>query len=197
MELFKRHIKWLKTTYLEEHLKYWKKTAEIFKIYWALYGGRDALTHSPYLHVAIFISIIRYKSWSHLSKDNQYSWTQTTIDIIPSMLGFSMGGMAIMLAFSGERNLLKIISQDGKPDSLFAKIIASFFHFIFMQTIAILVALITQDYAFLILSFLGHTIFIYAILLGLATAGQILNISRVFNAYSSLKDGSDDEPPTH
>ncbi|TPJ33523.1 hypothetical protein FJ434_29065 [Mesorhizobium sp. B2-5-13] len=119
------------------------------------------------------------------------SWPQFSIDIIPSMLGFSMGGMAIMLAFSNAK-IFKTIAEDGKSTSYFMKIISNFFHFILAQTFSIMFALFSVAYSNDYLSFVGFWSLIYAMLVGLATAGQLLMTAQIFNAAASvMKDGDD------
>lgn len=142
---------------------------------------------SAYLYVAAIITACLYPLWG--SAAAQKDWPQIAIDVIPSMLGFSMGGMAIMLAFSN-RTIFSAISQKGRPDSFFMKVIANFFHFILMQTSAIVLSLLTKAYGTLPLSAAAFFVFVYAILVGLATAGQLLRTAQIFNAAGSI--ASDD-----
>lgn len=125
-------------------------------------------------------------------EDGNFQWLQVCIDIIPSMLGFSMGGMAIMLAFSGMSSF-PIITQGGINNSTFLKVVANFFHFIIVQSICLIITISIKAYPYKILSFIGFVLFIYAIMVGVATAGQIFNIARVYNKASGIKEKSQNE----
>jgi ABC-type siderophore export system fused ATPase/permease subunit len=102
-----------------------------------------------------------------------------------------MGGMAIMLAFSNAK-IFKTIAEDGKPTSYFMKIIGNFFHFIVAQTIGIILALSSIAYSNNYLSFFGFWSLVYAMLVGVATAGQLLMTAQIFNATASIMDEDDD-----
>lgn len=100
-------------------------------------------------------------------------------------MGFTLGGMAILLAFSNEK-FLRSIRAGGKPDSLFMKAVAAFFHFLFLQSIALVLALIVMAHPTDIISALGFFFLTYGMLAALAVAGMLLQISRVFNATGSF-----------
>lgn len=161
--------------------------SKVFGTYWKLYGGTRALLSSPYLYLSLAATAALNPLWLVASEGSR-TWPQQTIDVIPSMLGFSMGGMAIMLAFSNSK-IFKTVAENGEPNSYFMKIVSNFFHFILAQSFAIFLALFSLAYSNDFLSFFGYWSFIYAILVGVATAGQLLMTARVFNATASiLKD---------
>lgn len=162
-----------------------KPAVKTFRTYWALYGGHRALLGSPYLYFALLFSVITAPYWLSSDQDGSRAWAQTAIDTIPSMLGFSMGGMAIMLAFSNAE-IFKAITQNGSPNSFFVTVVANFFHFILVQTIAVLLALLCKAYPNDFTSFCGYFAFSYAILVGVATAGQLLGTAQIFNASASI-----------
>lgn len=119
-------------------------------------------------------------------------WAETALNIIPSLMGFTLGGMAILLAFSNE-NFLKAIQEDGKPRSLFMQGVSAFFHFILIQTLAITLALIAKSAANDVISAIGFFLLTYGLLSALSVAGLLLQISRVFNAAGSLPNSPDGE----
>lgn len=96
-----------------------------------------------------------------------------------------MGGMAIMLAFSNAA-IFSTITQRGKENSLFMKVIANFFHFILVQTIALVLALLGKAHGGPLIGFLGFWAMTYALLVALATAGQLLSTAEVFNKVGGL-----------
>ena len=74
----------------------YKGAFKIFRKYWSLYGGTKAILTSPYFHVSLLLAVI----CSPYPK-----WQESTLTIVPSILGFSLGGYAILLAFSNEKFL--------------------------------------------------------------------------------------------
>lgn len=106
---------------------------------------------------------------------------QLAIDVVPSVMAFSLGGMAIVLAFSDGR-FLKAIRQDGKDNSLFMKVIANFFHFLTVQTLAIATAMIVFAFPKLIApSGIAFFFLAYSLTTALASAAQLFNVSRIYN----------------
>lgn len=141
---------------------------------------------SPYLYIAGIITMLIGPL--RLADQNDIEpWVGLAIDIVPSMLGFSMGGMAILLAFS-DSSIFKFLAEEGKPESVFMQVVANFFHFILVQTLAVLVAIITSAHSGSFLSIIGCFLLVYAILIGVAIAGQLLNLAQVFNMAASLPD---------
>ncbi|MRN44932.1 MULTISPECIES: hypothetical protein [unclassified Brucella] len=123
--------------------------------------------------------------WLRTGEDGRV-WAQVAVETIPSLLGFSIGGMAITLAFSNSQ-IFNAVIQGGKKDSLFVKTIANFFHFILVQTIALLAAILCKSYSSNILSFFGFWVFCYGILAALVASGMLLQTARVFNVAGAIK----------
>lgn len=159
-------------------------TREFFALYWHLYGGWRALFRSPYLYLALALNIISYPLWQ-TAGDGTTPWTGLAVDIVPNLLAFSLGGMAIFLAFSNE-SFLKIIQSEGKTTSLYMKASATFFHFIFIQTITLLVSLVNISHESTLVSFTGCFLLMYSLSVAVATARLLLQMARVFNATSGL-----------
>lgn len=164
---------------------------KVFRLYWRLYGRLPALLKSPYVYLAIVLTYFCTPLWMIPSAGAQRAWPQIAVDIIPSMLGFSMGGMAIVLAFSSTQTF-KVLTEGGADDSAFLQMIGNFFHFILVQTIAIIMALLGNGYQNEVLSAFGFFMFAYAVLVAVATAGQLLNTAQVINLTAS-SDHHDNE----
>lgn len=111
---------------------------------------------------------------------NDPFWTGLAVGIIPNLLGFALGGMAIMLSFSSGR-FLEAIRQNGKEDSYFMKMIASFFHFSLILTASLILAILSKSISNQCISILGLFCLFYGILLVPATAASIWHTARVFN----------------
>lgn len=86
-----------------------------------------------------------------------------------------------MLAFSNA-TIFRAITQKGRADSLFIKVVANFFHFILVQTVSLLLAIGSKATGNLVISGVGFTAMLYAVLTGVAIAGQLLHTARIFNA---------------
>ncbi|MGO8153214.1 hypothetical protein [Rhizobium leguminosarum] len=170
-----------------------KPAVRIFRTYWRLYGGFSALFGSPYLYVGLALTGLLAPFWLEVDEKGGRLWAQTAIDTVPSMLGFSMGGMAIMLAFSNA-SIFGAITQKGSPTSYFVTVVANFYHFILVQTLAILSALACMAYPNDFTSAVGFFVFSYAILVGIATAGQLLGTAQIFNASASLPVSKEPQP---
>lgn len=158
-----------------------------FEGYWRVYGGVWALVRSTYFWVAAVITIVSPSMWRSVD-GKAPEWIGLALDIIPSLLGFALGGMAIMLAFSSGK-FLDAIRQKGKMNSYFMKMMASFFHFTFVLCCSMIATFIVRlplprvlaPYA----SAGGFFLSIYGILLVLATAASIWHTARIFNAVRS------------
>jgi hypothetical protein len=125
--------------------------------------------------------------WLDRAKDQPPPWTSLPLNVLPNILGFSMGGMAITLAFSGS-TLFRVITEGGKSQSYFIRMVAAFYHFILSQVLAIFAALFCRVYQWWLFSFFGYLLMTYAILIALATAGQLFNIARVANEAADLNE---------
>lgn len=107
--------------------------------YWVSYGGTRALLLSPYLHFSIIISILIYPNWS---KTSEGFWYDVAISVLPNILGFTLGGYAILLSF-GERILSAICGKDEDGyQSPFIELNAAIIHFIICQVFTIVISII-------------------------------------------------------
>ena len=151
--------------------------ASAYKVYWEAYGGFSALIKSNYLYASVLFVLVAPKAWMLKDDNGRYAWTETALSITPSMLGFSLGAMAILLAI-GASTFLNV-SQKGGNDSLYMKAIAAFFHFMLVQIISILSAIFVGSWNFVLVSLFGYFIFVYAIFCGLAAAAALVDLAEV------------------
>lgn len=100
------------------------------------YGGVDAVIGSPLMWLAIILTATSYRSWLHRD------WPDTSIAIIPNLIGFSLGTYALLFSLISPRvkSALKAL-KNAKDIRYFDEMNATFFHFIFMQMIALVWAL--------------------------------------------------------
>jgi hypothetical protein len=148
--------------------------------YWSVFGGGWALLRSTYFLGSLILTLVYPDLWHNL-ENGKPVWASLAIDILPSLLGFALGGMAIMLSFSSGR-FLEAVRQGGKEDSFFMKMMASFFHFSIVLTTALIIAMISETFHHIALSFVGVWLTYYGITLVVATAGSIWHTARIFNA---------------
>lgn len=109
--------------------------ATTLRRYWKGYGGCSELLSSPYLHVAIILSLPG--AWWAPG-----AWPDKVESIVPSLLGLSLAGYAILLAL-GSGDFFERIRKpksNGRPSTL-EGISTAFLHFIIVQTLALLMAL--------------------------------------------------------
>lgn len=130
---------------------------------------------------AIILTVACRPYWGQLDAQGVRRSAQLAIDTLPGLMAFSLGGMAILLAFSGER-FLKAIRQEGKDDSLFMKVVVNFFHFLFVQTLALCTAFLVLAYETSnILAAIGFFLMCYGVTTAIAASAMLLNIARIFN----------------
>ena len=156
-----------------------------FRRYWRIYGGWKALLSSAYFYSALGITLACYPYWRKVGTGS----AELAIDIVPSVMAFSLGGMAIILAFSGGR-FLNVIRQGGDEASLFMTVITNFFHFLVVQTLALVTAMLVLAFPKpLFLSGVAFFFLAYSVMTAVASAAALFNVSRLYNI------ARDDEAP--
>lgn len=150
--------------------------------YWAHYGGLKKLLDSPYLLTAGIITFVFIPFW--LTDD----WTDFASGILPNLLGFSIGSVAIILAVPSMRTF-RILAEDGEPSSYFMDLAARLSHFIILQVLALLGIMAAIAYPHPVTNGLGFLLFIYAVLTALSAGLALFGIARILNA--AAKDFED------
>jgi phage FluMu protein Com len=82
----------------------YKSAAKIYGKYWIAYGGWQAMKRSPYLHAAIVLLVLTTPFWVCRA------WWEQVISVIPSLLGFTLGGFAMFLGF-GNKKFLALLAE--------------------------------------------------------------------------------------
>lgn len=188
-----------KSDIIKENYKELRNQIVIFR---ENYCGFQEILYSPYCHISVLLSFACFGMWT------QPGWWEKPISIFPDLLGFTLGGYSILLAF-GDKNFLYKISGDNPgrnntsgevssntqnknkqkhTKSPFLTISTSFFFFIFLQILALMYAIIYEslyngyfnwfDYPF---SFFGVFILWYALLSGLSAAIHIFSLTRWYD----------------
>jgi hypothetical protein len=126
---------------------------DIFRRYWLTYGGWVALIRSPYFHAAVVLTAVTAHTWSRCD------WWNQVFGILPNLLGFTIGGFTLFLAIGSDRFRAMLSERDDdEPASMMESISASYVHFIVVQTLAIICALVASATYFPTPSFLMHWI---------------------------------------
>lgn len=162
------------------------KVPSAFSAYWSAYGGWQSLFRSSYLHISLAPALLLWPAWQIDEKINYSPWVDLAFQVIPSLISFSLGSLAIILSLSSGL-FLSIIQESGKSDSLFMKMVAVFFHFIFVQFICVFLAIACKFINFVPLSFLGFWFFSYALATGIAAAVNLVGLAQLKNKSAILE----------
>lgn len=168
------------------HFNIYRNVLDSFLLYWNIYGGFSALFRSPYLHLSIITSIICFPIWT--KKDPPF-WYDLALSSLPSLLGFTLGGYAILLSFGNEKFLMNLCAKNDNDPSPFMNVNGSFVHFIVVQAFALFISIIALCWELKtgIFSFFGFTIFLYSILTGVAAAFAILRLGKWYDIFLADK----------
>lgn len=145
-----------------------------FTLYWENYGGFKAILSSPYFMISLLLTIFIVTFGASVK------WYEHTLNILPDILGFSIGSFAILISLGDNKFRKKLSAEkDSQKSTPFMIINSSFVHFIFIQIIAILFALISQivELENIVFFFIGIFLLIYALVLTLAATLVILKFS--------------------
>jgi len=118
----------------------------IFERYWQAYGGWGAVLRSRYLHAALVLTPFCWGTWGSAG------WWDTVISVLPNLLGFTLGGFAIFVGFGDDRFKASLAAPEADPNSptVFREFCATFVHFILVQLVALLCAIIAKGMYFMI-----------------------------------------------
>jgi hypothetical protein len=158
----------------------WKNQAEAISRYWAIYGGFRALLLSPYLHVAAILTVI---AWGFRSSTRSAS--EIAIGVLPNLLGFTVGALAIVLAFSSA-TVFATLAERGQPQSFFMKLTGSLIHFILVQVLALVSAIIARMTDRVFIDFISLFLLFYAVIVTFAAGLQLFLTATIYNAKASL-----------
>lgn len=111
----------------------------VIKLYWSIYGGWQALAFSPYFHFSIILTVLMSQYWQN------EAWWDIAISVLPSIIGFALGGYAIWLGF-GDEKFRHLITEnnDNSKHSPYLEVSATFAHFIMIQLLALFAAIIAK-----------------------------------------------------
>lgn len=151
-----------------------------FETYWKVYGGWREVLFSPYFFFACVFSIACWPVLVIPSEDS-FVWVGWAISALSGILSFSLGAMAIFLAFANEA-FLKLLRQRGVQSSYLMTVVTAFFHFIVVQFLAIGGCVVVIAYENVYLSGVSFLLCSYAMACGLAAAAALVDAAEILNA---------------
>lgn len=180
----------------------YKGVRTVLSKYWGIYGRWEALRNSPFLHFAVLLTVLCTPLWW------SENWWEKSLSVIPTILGFSIAAFALLLGVGTDHFKMLIGTRNPKKaHSTLTKTSASFFHFVLVQAIAIVLALIASgrplSWAFealpgaelrdsvvlIVLSktfrFAGFFFLSYALLTSIAATLSIFRLSTVFSKFAT------------
>jgi len=155
--------------------------------YGEIYGGWGAVLKSSYFWWSVVLAVVLFPLWITQEPNGGYEWVSMSLTIIPSMVSFSLGSMAIILSMGGGK-FLKVIQSNGEEGSFYLKMVSTFMHFIIVQFVALLATLLAEAYPYFFTSALGFFALIYAGATGIAAASIFMELAHLRNAMSPLED---------
>jgi hypothetical protein len=185
------------------------KPSPIFKRFWDAYGGFGALFRSPYLYLALIISPFCWGSWSTAN------WWETVIGVLPNLLGFTLGGFAIFVAFGDARFIASLAAEEDDPSrpTVYRELCATFVHFILVQVVALVLAIVTKgmwftadlpEYLANALSIgnmawgaFCYIVFLYALTSVVAIALHVFRISTMYELHQHTSRPDEPSDPCH
>lgn len=179
----------------------------IYGRYWQAYGGFAALARSFYLHAALVITTICANAWL------TSGWWDQVTSILPNVLGFTLGGFAIFISF-GDEKFRQLLAEpdDGDEDAptAYVKLCSTFVHFILIQILALLFAIVAKAMYFPwsnapesfkialpwlngVTGFIGYALFIYSLTSALAATMHVFRIASMYEAFQQNNRESDQQ----
>jgi conserved hypothetical protein len=178
----------------------WSGTTGIVRRYWQNYGGFKVIIASPYLHVSICLLILTFPFWFY------NKWWEQSISIVPSILGFTIGGFAIFLGYGSDKFRSLLAPEDDKGKSPYLDIVTTFTHFIIIQTLTLVIALIASSLnsiaimeithanrytcisiIWFVLGCLGYGIFLYSLILTFAVCFALYRLTCMYIKFETME----------
>ncbi|MHC2286827.1 hypothetical protein [Bradyrhizobium barranii] len=92
--------------------------------------------------------------------------------------------MAVVLAFPTSK-IFDVIAEDGRDDSYYVDLAAKFVHFVFVQVLALVFALIATAFPFFLFSLLALVALFYAVATAVMTALALFEVAMIYNKSQS------------
>lgn len=170
-----------------------KTDLQIAKLAWENMGGMRQLLKSFDFRLAIVATLLCWPAWITCG------WWEGPISVVPSLLGFTLGGFAIFLGF-GSDQFKELIASEDEAKSEYLSVSSAFLFIVATQVLALLYAIISQALwiptprllGFLIPALpylnsaawmIGYFLYIFGVILSLRAAIRIFRVSRWYNSF--------------
>lgn len=161
----------------------WAEQMVTFGRYWTIFGGLLSLVRSPYVHVSLVLTLA-----CHFGLPTGISPPEIAIAVVPNLLGFTVGTIAIILAFSSAR-IFKTLAEDGADTSFFMRMISNLVHYVLIQSLALVSGVIGRSIKVAWMDDVVLFLLFYAVLSTLSSALQLFQTAELYNSYASRPDG--------
>lgn len=189
--------------------------SELIRSYWKACGGWHDLIRSAYLHAAFVFALLSSSVLADIK------WTDTVLQVVPNLIGFSLAGYSVLLGFGNDKfkQVLAITTINDDGHSAYMGFNASFVSFIGFQVIALALAIMAKSMPFVSIGratgfhignyvpdllplfgpatkvswFVCWWVFIYALFQALAATLSIFRLARIYDKMLSAQPPS---PPS-
>ncbi len=117
----------------------YKSAFNSMKKYVNIYGGTKSILFSPYFLISILITAACRSMYF------KPGWWELPKMILPSMIGFSIASFSLWISMLSS-GLQKIFSRTPRTIQVASSINSTFFHFIFIQILALIFAIAAESY---------------------------------------------------
>ena len=191
----------------------YRDIADIFGQYWRAYGKLKALVCSFYLHIAVLLLALTANTWITplcATGASCTAWWDQSLSVLPNILGFTLGGFAIFIGFGDEKFRALLAEPEPQPEpttkielqTVYVELCATFVHFILIQIIALIVAVIAKAWWFYaawmdpvreylpwlngIGGALGYGLFLYALMSVIAATMHVFRIAGLYAMHQKV-----------
>ena len=113
------------------------------RLYWNTYGRTRAIATSGYTWVSLVLAIVSLRLWL-----DEPGWVDLAGSILPNLLGFSLGGLAILVGIGDERFRRLLVrgprSREGASTNIFMSSLAAVVHFVIVQAACLTLSVVAR-----------------------------------------------------
>lgn len=166
--------------------------------YWIAYGGCEALLYSRFFIVSCVLTVITFPFW------RQASWWDLPLSIMPNLLGFSLGGLAILIGVIQPETMADLAAKDEDTSvTTMSKFTATFTHFVLVQATCLFLAFLCKatywessveqaspDWFWnlhLVAWGFSWLVFVYALTLTFATSIEVFRFSEILQELARFR----------
>lgn len=115
--------------------------ADLREKLWQALGPRPLVR--PATGLALALTVLTYPRWTLPVAQ----WPADVLGVVPDAMGFSLGGFAILLAFTQGKIMHSLVVPEDDGPSPYLKVAAWFGVLVLLQVLALLVAIVAQSWA--------------------------------------------------